>query len=170
MNEARKHALLYGMLLVMLAVAAVWNFTAMTEQRALAHAQAEDLLVCATLADQIKTLRTGPGVASSEAKNVQELGQRIEAASQQAGLSGELVGVAWQNASRIGETDYVRKPVRLSLRGVSLPQMTTFLHHVTNASAVAVRDLRISGRNDASETWQAEAALTSLVYQPLPEE
>ncbi len=168
MSEAKRKIVLITAMLVMLGGAAAWSFGWMLEQRELARLDAEDLAACRQLAESIAKLRQQPAVAASEAMDVQELGTRITVASQQAGLADQLQGVFPQPVRRMGDSPYVQKSTTLSLRGVSLVQIATFLHHLTLDSGLNVRDLRISSKDagPGGSLWDAEADVAYLIYQP----
>jgi hypothetical protein len=168
MTPEKRQMVLMGLMLAMLAVAAVWAVDAMASSRRAAEADAADLAVCRDLAAELAALRKQPAVASSEAIDVQQLGDRIQAASQQAGLASQLEGVFPQSPRRMGDSPYVQKPTSLSLRGVTLGQLATFVFQLTSDGALNVRDLRLRSRTgDPDDSlWDAEATLTYLIYQP----
>ena len=141
----------------------------MVQQRASARRAAADLAECEALVARITALRDKPAVASAEALDVRALGQRIEAASQEANLAeSALQGVSPQTARRLKDSPYLRKPTTIVLNRVSLPQLTTFLYRLTRGSNLRVRSLRLSApRGDVdSGAWNAEVTLTYLIYEP----
>ncbi len=165
----RRLAVLLGLMVTTLAVVALWNVRWMAEQRRAARFAMADLRACEQLADRIASLRLEPIVAASQDMGIQELGERIEQAQQRARMTGPaLEGVFPQAARRVGDTPYMVKPTALSLRGVTLTQLCTFLYHLTHESGLNVRDLRLrSPRGDVSaDQWDAEATLTYLIYSP----
>jgi type II secretory pathway component PulM len=169
--ENRKLGALAILLLIGVGVAA-WNVNWMFERQADAKAAAQDLADCRALAASIEMLRTGPTVASEQDMGVQELGQRIEAASRIAQFHGKaLQGVFPQQARRAGDSPYRLKPTALILRGVPLEQLATFLHHLSSDSGLRVQDLRLrSPRGDETgHAWDAEVTLTYLIYDPATE-
>jgi hypothetical protein len=169
MSRATRQTLLIGILFLLLVAAAAWSVNWMQHQRQLAQYAADDLAKCQALAKRIETLRGQPAVASAEAMGVQELGQRIEKASSRASLGDSaLKGVFPQAARRVGDSPYMQKPTAVTLRRVSLKQLTTFLHDLTEGSGLKVRNLRIRApRGEQGEgQWNAEATLTYLIYQP----
>jgi hypothetical protein len=165
-----RQIVLAGVMLVLLAAAAAWSVQWMVEQRGRARAASENLARCKQLADAIRALRNRPAVASAEAMGIQELGQRIEAACKQAKFEGAaLEGVFPQSARRVGDSPYLVKPTALALRGVTLTQLVTFLHHLTDGSGLSVRDVRLrTPHGEAAHTvWDAEATVTYLMYAPV---
>lgn len=164
-----RQLVLASVMVVLLAAAATWGTHWMMGQRNRARAASDDLTRCRDLARDIRVLRDKPAVASAEAMGIKELGRRIEAACSQAGFEGAaLEGVFPQSARRLGDSPYLVKPTALALRGVTLPQLVTFLHHLTGGSGLSVRDVRLqTPHGDAPPTaWDAEATVTYLMYAP----
>jgi hypothetical protein len=164
----KRHAIRIGAVLA-LALAALWSYGWSVGQRDAARGAAEDLTACEEFAGSIREMQGATAVAASRDMGVQEFGARIETASQQAGLSGaSLLRVDSQAARRIGKGPYLRKPTVLSLREITLPQLTTFLYHLTEKSTLRVRDLHIwSPRRETNrKTWDASVTLTYLIYAP----
>ncbi len=160
----------YGVVFaVMLSLAAGWSVNWALEQKQKARIAAKDVARCEQLVQSIMRLRGKPTVAMTEAMEVQELGQRIESASSKAQLpNAALEGVFPQPPGRVEGSPYLQKPTSLVMRGVSLPQLTTFLHDLTNDTGMNVRDLRLRtphGQVD-DHIWDAEATLTYLIYSP----
>jgi hypothetical protein len=170
MDPLKRQAVLFGLLAAALAACAAWNVHWMLGERRAARRAAEDLAACRDLARAIESLRAKPRVASTEGLDVQELGERIEAASRRAGLEASaLVGRFPQAPRRIGDSPYLAKPTTLALRGVTLARLATFLFHLADGSGLTVRDLRLreaAGGDAPRDVWDAEATVTSLVYAP----
>jgi hypothetical protein len=172
MDPLKRHAILFGLLAAGLAACAAWNVHWMLGERRSARRATEDLAACRDLARAIQSLRAKPRVAATEGGDVQELGERIEAASRRAGLEASvLVGRFPQAPRRVGDSPYLAKPTTLALRGVTLARLATFLYHLADGSGLTVRDLRLRGpHGDAPrDVWDAEATVTSLVYAPARE-
>lgn len=171
MTPQKRRAIMMGVMVVMLIIAAAWNINWLVQRRSAAHAAAADLAQCRRIVQDIAALRTQPAVASTDDTVVQEqaLAQRIRDASVQAQLSGPwLQGVDHRPARRVGDTPYLRKPAVIVMRGVSLRQLATLLYHLTDGSELNVSDLRL--RTPPGDlvggTWNAEATLTYLIYSP----
>jgi len=161
--------MLIAVMVVMLLIAAIWNVDWMLDQRARAQFASRDLAACRQHSRVIESLRRKPTVASDKAVGIQELGERIGAALKRAKLSpSALEGVFPQKARRVGDSPYMKKPTSLSLRNVSLEQLGTFLYHLTEDPGFSISDLRLrSPRSYAGNgTWNAEAVLTYLIYDP----
>lgn len=169
MSPARRERILVVVMLAMLAMAAAWSFTAMLGHRADAERAAGELVACEKLARRMDALRDKPAVASGTDVGVRELGTRIDVASGKAKLGREaLRSVEPRSARPMGETPYLLKPTQLNLEGVTLPQLASFLYHLTSEPGLVVRDLRIRApRGDAEGNgWNADATLTWLIYSP----
>jgi hypothetical protein len=169
MNPRKRQAILVGVMLAMLSVGAVWNLNWMLEQRQDARRAAGDLVACEVLAEQMGQLRSKPAVASAKDMGVRELGSKIDAASARARLGRTaLRGVDPRSARPVGDTPYLQKPTTLDLQQVTLPQLTSFLYHLTNEPGLVVRDLRLRSprRRAEGKDWNAEATLTYLIYSP----
>ncbi len=167
MSAERRQAVLVGALIVALTIAAVWTFDWMREQRAAAERSRAELALCSDLADALQSAADKPKVAESEAAGVQELGDRIETAMRRARLDPRaLESVRPQAARPVEDSAYSRKPTGLTLRGVTLEQLVTFLRSLTDGTGLGVRQLRLRAPHGAADgdVWNAEATVTYLVY------
>lgn len=169
MTPLKRQFILIGLMLLLLAMAAVWSTNTMIAESESARSAAEDIASCKVLAATIESLREKPAIASVSAMGVQELGERIEAASRQAQLPpSSLEGVFPQASRRVGDSAYLSKPTSLSLRGVTLEQLVTLLFHLTDGSGLSARDLRLRTPHGGapSNIWDADVTLSYLVYSP----
>ena len=169
MNPQRRQAVLVGVMMVMLAVAAAWNLGWMVEQKERAVYAASELAATRQLVRDIERLQAIPAVATSQELQTHELGARIEAARQAAGLPDDWQpGVQPQPAQSVPRTPYVQKPTALTLASMSLPQLTTFLACLTQDSNLVVRDLRLRTPRGGGEgdRWDATATVVYLMYSP----
>ncbi len=169
MSQQKRQAVLVGIMLVLLAAAAVWSYGWMRDQRQGARLAREELIECRRLVREIEALKAKPAMASAEAMGIQKLGRRIESASRQANFEGApLEGVFPQSARRVADSPYLRKPTALALRGVTFRQFVTFVYHLTDQSGLSVRDLRLrTPHGDGPRhLWDAEATVTYLIYEP----
>jgi hypothetical protein len=169
MTSPKRRAILLGAVGLIVVVATLASLNWMWQQREAAQAAADETAACRQLASTIESLRAAPKVASTGDQGVEELGARIKSATLQAGFSEAAIeGVFPQSARRLGDSPYLQKPVALALRGVTLDQLATFLYHLTEGSALNVRDLRLRTPHGdvARNTWDADATLTCLQYEP----
>lgn len=170
MTPQRRERILVGVMIVLLAIAALWVWQWRGEQRALANRDATNLTEVKLLAERIEAMRAEPAVAATEDLELKELGGRLEAAAGKARFpQGAIEGVLPRSARRFGDTAYLEKPTEIDIRGVTLTQLAAFLHHVANDAGLTVRDLRLrTPRGDApTNTWNADATLTYLLYAPI---
>lgn len=169
MTDVRRQGMLIGLMLLMLAVGAGWSVNRMLTARAEAGLAAADRAEARRVAEAIVALRDQPAVAATRAMGERQLIQRIETAAADVGLPADaLEGTFPQNARRVGDSPYLRKPTAITLRAVSLEQLTAFLAELTAESNLTVDDLRLRvphGDNDG-ELWDAEATITYLIYSP----
>lgn len=169
MTAMKRQVLLIGVMLAMMAAAGVWQVGEMLDARAAASVAAKDRQAAEQLADAIAALREQPAVAAEGAMEDELLMQRIEAAARASRFPLDaLEEVFPQNAQRIGNAPYFRKPTALSFRAVRLDRLTEFLIQLTKGSSLTVETLRL--RTPPSETegrmWEAEATVTYLIYSP----
>ena len=164
----------HGKWLVMLVVLALLllallNVNWMVEQRNAARESGDDLLLSVEMERVIKDMRQQTSLASAQAMEGQELGQRIDAAAQQAQLNPAMIdGIYPQPTQRVGSSAYVEKPTTLILRKVELRTLAKFLYHLTQTPGLTVRQLHLRApRGDApSNTWDVDATITALIYAP----
>jgi|WetSurMetagenome_2_1015567.scaffolds.fasta_scaffold442058_1 hypothetical protein len=169
MTPLKRQAILLGAAGLIVVAATLASVNWMFQQREAAQSAADETAACRQLARTIESLRTAPKVAATGDADVQDLGARIKAAAGQAGLAESAVeGVFPQSARRLGDSPYLQKPVAMSLRGVTLDQLATFLYGVAEGSSLTVRDLRLRApHGDAARNlWDADATLTCLFYEP----
>jgi len=146
-----------------------WTLGWMLEQRQLAQDAADDLATCRRLVVEIESLRQKPTLAVTEGTDVRELGEKIQAASLQAGLSdGAVQSILPQAARPLGDSHYAQKPTSLTMRSVSLPQLAAFLYYLTYEPGLTVRDMRVRSQqgDSAQNVWDADVTIMYLVYSP----
>ncbi len=169
MSQEKRQAILIGIMMAMLTIAAVWNVNWMMRQRRSAIYAANNLAACEALRDQIKSLRDKPAVASTEALASQELGKRLAAAAERSKLpGGPPKDVFPQSERSVEDSPYLIKPTLLTLRQVPLEKLATFLYYLSEDAGLKVRDLSLrSPRGEkAKDVWNAEATITYLIYKP----
>lgn len=170
MSDTRRQFIFAGLLLTVLAVAALWSVASMFSAARAARYAAEDLRDSRELAVRITSLKQEPTIAAAEDRGIQELDPKIESALRAAGLPRRptIEGIYPAAARPLGDVPYQVKPTSLSIRRVTLAQLATFLYHLSDGTGLNVRDLRLrrprTGADDRQ--WDAEAALTYLIYAP----
>jgi len=168
MTQQKRKSLALGLLLLFLLAGAAWSINHMLEQEQAAALAADDLATCRNLATAIRELSQKPALASSQVIGTSALGELLDAASQKAGFQGAIESILPQPPRPVGDSPYAHKPTALSLRGVSLSQLATFLYHLTVESGWNVYDLRLRRPNGdtVSDAWDAEVTITYLIYSP----
>jgi hypothetical protein len=167
--QVKRTLLLTALLLAMLLLATVWSVSWMFRQRSAADAASADAAACQGLERLIADMRRQSTLVSAQAIESQELGERIDAAAKQSGLSLDLLqGVFPEPALRVGNLPYVEKPTTLTFRKVESRALATFLFHLTNSSGLTLRHLhlRTPHGNTGTTLWDVDATITCLVYAP----
>ena len=186
MSQPRRQALLVGVLLVLLALAALWSFGFYADAAAAAHHAAIETGRSADAARQIHALRRRPTLDGVHELDDAQLGALLADAAQQTGLTpGRVIrDVRRAGRDRVAEVYWrVRTTVRLD--GVTLEELIRFAHAlVTENPGLSVESLNLtvasggasggasrsgdeSGGGEAR--WAAEPLeLSYLVYDPRP--
>jgi len=163
-------AIYLAALLALLAVCAAWSLGDLAGQRAAAHGAAENLVRCRRLAGRIRALRRRPARAAERERQSAELTGPIERAARDAGIpSDRLVRISPEPARRLGESAYEEKPTRVFLKRVTLEDLVTMIHTLTDPErGLDLKSLRLAAtsRGVAEGTWSAELVLTYLIYKP----
>jgi hypothetical protein len=177
-SPSNKTRLMVGTIAVGLFTAIGWSYSHLQDSSAAAAAAEQDVRECHALADQITTLRQKPAMADAEQLGNGDLSHRIEQAANTAGFSnGSVQRIEPQPSRRVDETNYIEVPTSISLQQVTLEQVFTFLHVLSNvptgadfpaSSALKVRDIRLSApRGDENNNlWTVESTLIYTVYSP----
>jgi len=159
-----------SVLVVLLAVCAVWSVGYLADQRAVAREAAKDLTDCRRLADRIQILRHRPAMAADRERQSAELSGPIEQAARDAGIpTDRLVRISPEPARRLGESAYKEKPTRVSLRRVALKNLVTMIHALTDpTTGLDLKSLRLTAtsRETPDGTWSAELVFIYLIYEP----
>jgi hypothetical protein len=167
--QKREAMMLVGVTIALLAGAAAWCCGWMAQQRRAAQVAAADLAECRSHAGAIKSMRERVKVTSGGEAGDMELGKRIEAALAAAQIdANSLDGIFRQAARAAGDSPYLIQPTTLPLKSVSLGQLAALLYHLTDASGLVVRDIRLQvPRGEAAQTaWDAEVTMTCLLSAP----
>jgi len=163
-------AIYLAALLVLLAVCAAWSLGDLADRRAGAQEAAKNLARCRWLARQIRTLRRRPARAAERERQSAELTGPIERAARDTGIpTDRLVRISPEPARRLGESAYEEKPTRVFLKRVTLEELVTMIHTLTDPeTGLDLKSLRLAAtsRDAAEGTWSAELVLTYLIYKP----
>lgn len=172
MSNPKRQVFLIAVMLVLLALVAGWSVNRMRTARYQAQREARYLAECEAYAKRIKTLRDKPAVASAQKLKEQKLGPFMSEAWRKAGLPGSPPEtVSPKAARRIGDSPYKRKPTAIPMRRIALPDLTSFLYHLTDGTGLRVRELRLTApdRDSHNNRWDAQVTVTYLVHEPRDE-
>lgn len=173
MTLQRRLTIYGGAMALLLLLGATWSVQGWLQARDEAKHAAQTMADVERLAEQIRELRTRPEVAAAEGTGRQRLGERIEYAAEHARLSQSIVETRnTREPVRITDTPYARVHTDIGLRPASLPDIVSFLYHLTDNPGLRVTELRL--RTPPGDTppqhWEARATLTYLLYAPQPEQ
>ncbi len=166
----RTHYVLGVVCLAALAVLAVRAWGALRDARADAMAAGEELAWCRQAVATLQAAR-GADVIAGDAAAGDIIG-RISTAASAAGIEADqVVRISPDSPSRLADTPYKEKPTAISLRQVSLPALTTFIHHLlTREAGLSAKSIHLTSPSEApAGTWNAEVVVTSLLYEPSSE-
>jgi hypothetical protein len=165
MTRASQNLLIVVGVVALLAIAAAWSVNWMGEQRSAAAAALAELGESQRLADQIVAAQQR-SMGTDEQETYRALAAQVEAARDQAALVPR-VDIQPGASRRTGNSPYLVQPTALSLSGARLPQLLTFLYHLTHDSDLTVRDLRLrSPQRGDDQRWNADLTVTYLIYSP----
>jgi hypothetical protein len=123
----------------------------------------------ASLADEIRLLRSGQRVAGIGALRNDELARLTERAAAEAGIEREAIQrIAPSVARRVADGHYLEQRTQVMIRGASLAHLLTLLHKLeaeANLRAIALR-LTAPRGEDGAAGWQVELTLRHLIYAP----
>jgi len=167
----RRMTFMLAVMVVLLALVAVYCFGLLDEQRAAAAQAYEGLERSRQLAEIIKEHRQRPALAAEQERLSSEINRLIEEAARRADIpAGNLSLITPMPAIRIGDTAYKEKPTQVSLRAVTLKQVVMLMHQlVSGDSGLHARsvDFRTPRGNEGGDQWEVELVLTYLIYEPL---
>ena len=168
MPSSNRNRVMLSVIFIVLTIAAIWNTSLMYSEKSHARIARQDLNSSNELASDIIALKNQPTLVFAQAMEVQELGERLDAALKLAEATNTLGSVTPRSPRRVGESPYIHKPTELRLNGLSLNQLVTFLHHLTSDSSLTVSDLRLVQPTQPAPrfVWNAEATVSYLIYSP----
>jgi hypothetical protein len=147
----------------------LWAYCALDQRRETAGQLTADLVACRQLEARINALKEQPPLAFLGSTQTLSLGRQLDAAASSAGIPAvNIVRVEPAAAHRLGETAYWEEPTNVSLRAVTLEQLTRFLHQLSSKdSRIHVRDLHLGATpEEQGERWTAEVTLANYLYTP----
>ncbi|HEX4793464.1 MAG TPA: hypothetical protein VH370_06715 [Humisphaera sp.] len=169
------------LLLLLSAAAAIVAYVNLTNSRDAAIASQRDLNICrADLADLSRWQAT-PGAAATSSGDDRAFNKDIRIAAIAAGIPNELASVEVGQPVRFEESDYLEMPLFLRLNAVTLRQLTTFIHDLSdNDPRLRAKMIELSVPTDIGsqpnraaraaqgESWTADLTLARLSYAPKP--
>lgn len=131
----------------------------------------DQLQICRQQAAEIEQIRQQPKFAALAVLTDQELSERVRSARDAAGIAESAVDlIDPQQPVAIGRSAYLRRPVAIDLRSISLKQVAVFVDRLTDVeSGMWVSQLRLSPVRQMEadhELWNTELVLTQLLFSP----
>ena len=176
MNPEKRRTVLFAVMMALMLVCVAWSVGRMRGQQQDAAQAAQDAARCLELAEHITELRSQRTVAAASDQadeRQQELAGAVNRAAEQASLDAQWqqgMRIEHRRAVRIDDTPYMRKPALLIMKGLTLEQLTTLLHHLTYDSAYTAEQIQIDAPSGEAggNRWDADVTLSYLIYSPTP--
>lgn len=170
MRSGSKLLQLSGTVLILLALVTSWSYYRMTSQRRAAQRSAQELSDCLELASEINAIEHQPRRAHSGILAHTDLTRQIERAAGSAGIGSDaLTRIDASPPRRLAKLPYEERPTRITVEEVSLTQLVTALHRLSNQSeGLWVKDihLRAPRGEEVGDRWMVETTLSYLIYTP----
>lgn len=160
--------------LLAICILPAWAYFGMQATRQAAVESTEQLKACKKLAETIKQLREKPLQASTNLRSVAQLARSIEESAEKAKIPLEqVIRIAPRKARRVEKTLYKEQLTQLELSNVTFRQLATLLHIISKEDpGTCITEIRLHAprlipeKNQKNEVWNAEIALTSLLFVP----
>lgn len=173
-RDVGRTTLFFSVLAVGLLVACAWSYFDRTRAGRGLRADTENLAACQHAAGQIERLRQQKQRALLKSKPTDELNRKVDDWARQAQIDPQrLVRIEPQAPRRVGDSQYLEQVTELEVVGATLPMLIRLAQLAEQAEeGIKLTSLRISPprssseSTDESETWNAELALTYLIYSP----
>lgn len=171
MNPRKRQAILVGVMLVLLAITALWSWGRYAAARDRAAAARESTAAVEALAESIEGLRRQPTMGVQALADTQ-LTAMLEASARAAGFDPEsvILSIRPQPDRRVENTPYRQKTTELRLQRLTLRQLVRFLYDLSSRNpGLRVDGLQLSspaGEGPAA-TWTVDPlTLSYLIYAP----
>jgi hypothetical protein len=168
----RRRTLLLAALLVASACAAVAAHAHLRDRRAGASQARQSLDQSKRQLDELQRWRSGAGGgpgATAAGPDVSQLARVLRDAATEAGAADRLASVEPGQPQRLGG-DYAQLPVFLRLEGLTLKQLTLFLHRLASldpaSRAQGIELSAAAGARGQGETWDADVTISYLTFAP----
>lgn len=158
--------------LIVAAVAGLsWSYGFMAAKRSYALAAGADADACREMAAKIDHLSHRPALASDSERLADEIHGLVEKAARSAGIGAQgILRITHEQPQRLGNSAYKEKPTVVAMRNVSLQQLTDMMYGLSSQekglSAKVIR-LTTPTNSEASDLWNAEVAVSYLIYDPM---
>lgn len=172
--ELPKASLISVLLLMVLVTGCVWSFFHRAREARRLATEAEMLAACQRAAHGIQRLRLQKQRALLKTKPSDELNRKVDAWARDAQIDTTLVArIEPQEPRRVGDSQYLEQVTELELLGVPLDRLIRLAQLAESGDeSLKMTALRLSPPRTAApteggpETWNAEVALTYLIYAP----
>lgn len=159
-------------LLVAAALAAGLGYSWQDKQRSAAALAAQDLAVCkAHIADLVRW-NSGSASGPTPAASSPDLNIRLRSAATEAGIPDQIASIDPGQPRQLQDADYAETLVSLRLNAVTIRQLVTFLHQLSEHDAsVRAKSVGLGlpagqGADSVGDTWAADVTLACLTYAP----
>lgn len=173
-SNINRETLLVFAVIAALLLTSLWSLGRWTSAYQRANEDGRAWAQSDALARQIRSLRDQPSLADDHAPQAQDMTRRITDAADDASLDEKrLIAIEHQSARRIGRSDYLEEPTRLTFRDVTLGEVLTMLDTLTSGDTrLRVASLRLTAPRQETDPrrWTADATLTYLIYEPLTQQ
>ena len=163
------------LLMISVIVAAVaglsWSYGFMAAKRSYALVAGADVEACGEMVGKIGRLSHRPTLASDSERLADEIHGLVEKAARSAGIGAQgILRITHEQPQRLGNSAYKEKPTLVALRNVSLQQLTDMIYGLSSQdkglSAKVIR-LTTPASQEASDLWNAEVAVSYLIFDPM---
>jgi len=170
----RRRTLLLATLLVASACASVVAHAQLRDRRAGAARARQSLNESKRQLDELHRWRSGAGQGPGPGEtavepDVSQLARVLRDAATEAGAADKLASIESGQPQRLAG-DYAQLPVFLRLEGLTLKQLTLFLHRLASldpgSRAQSIELSAAAGAPDQTETWDADVTVSYLTFAP----
>ncbi|WP_442483032.1 hypothetical protein [Aeoliella sp. SH292] len=171
-SDVRRSTLLVSVIALSLVAACAWSLWYRWTMENRLATELENLIACQKAARQILELRQQKQRALLKTKPSEELNRKIAAWAQEAGIEAKgIARIEPQEARRVGDSQYLEQVTELEVLSVPLASVIRFAQLAEQSDdSPKLTDLRLSPpritAEDQAEVWNAEVALTYLIYSP----
>jgi hypothetical protein len=159
-------------LLVAASLAAGMSYSWQDKQRSAAALAAHDLGACrANIADLVRWNSVSAS-GSTPAASSPDLTIRLHTAATEAGMPDQIASIDHGQQRQLPDMDYAETLVLLRLNAVTIRQLVTFLHQLSEHDAsVRAKSVGLGlpagqGADSVGDTWAADVTLSCLTYAP----